>query len=394
MRSIRATHVIGLLADVALLRGGEYIDAHKGIARMRSRSATCACGKLSLDVSGDPRLVAICGCHQCQQRTGSAYGVHAFFPQNAVAVSGKHKKFSRTSHRGRMEEFHFCPSCGSTMFWKTEDRPDVWAIALGAFAGSRMPAPTIAQWTSKQPGWVPLPPVKHSFAKDAPAAELEAMSETGGSDHRSDGEDRPPSPVRTQEERRAETSNRLINATIDLLLEKGYSRLRVTDAAARAGVSRGGQTHHFATKNDLIETAIERVFQGEVSLAQTEASTAAPADIVSSSAHRVEEFLSSKLYRVSLNMLISAGRSNPFADRVRAISARNRSAMEEAWIDRLANATGDRDQAEVALSMLWSVQRGVAVDRAIEGRTNGGRDVVDATITMVKDWLQSDRKAA
>ena len=58
---------------------------------------------------------------------------------------------------------------------------------------------------------------------------------------------------RTQEERRAETSAKLLKATIDLLLEKGFSKFRIADAAAKAKVSRGGQTHHFATKNELIE---------------------------------------------------------------------------------------------------------------------------------------------
>lgn len=198
---------------------------------------------------------------------------------------------------------------------------------------------------------------------------------------------------RTQEERRSETSGRLLDVTIDLLEEKGYSRLRIADAAARAGLSRGGQTHHFATKNDLVEAAIERVFESEVSLAQTEAGASGDGDIVRHSARHVEEFLSGKLYRVSLNMLISAGTSGPIVDRVRAISARNRTLIEDAWIDRLAPTGLARKDAEAALSLLWSVQRGIAVERAIEGRQDDARDVVDFAVELVSDHLGTERNS-
>ena len=114
---------------------------------------------------------------------------------------------------------------------------------------------------------------------------------------------------RTQEERRAETSGRLLDAAIELLLERGYSRFRIADAAKLAGVSRGGQTHHFATKNDLIEAAIERVFQTQVDQAASKASaanTADPADLLRHGAAHIDAFLASDLYKISVNMLISA----------------------------------------------------------------------------------------
>lgn len=49
---------------------------------------------------------------------------------------------------------------------------------------------------------------------------------------------------------------RLLDATIDCLYEVGYSRTTTIEVAARAGVSRGAQLHHFPTKKRLVLVAV------------------------------------------------------------------------------------------------------------------------------------------
>lgn len=61
---------------------------------------------------------------------------------------------------------------------------------------------------------------------------------------------------RTQEERSAETRERLLDATIDCLVELGYAGTTTTEIVRRAGVSRGAQVHHFPTKAELVESAV------------------------------------------------------------------------------------------------------------------------------------------
>lgn len=66
---------------------------------------------------------------------------------------------------------------------------------------------------------------------------------------------------RTQAERSAETKHLLLEATIECLLEQGYVATSTTAIAARAGVSRGAQIHHYPKKLDLIEAAFIHVAQ-------------------------------------------------------------------------------------------------------------------------------------
>jgi AcrR family transcriptional regulator len=63
-----------------------------------------------------------------------------------------------------------------------------------------------------------------------------------------------------QEERSAETRRRLMDATVACLHERGYAGTTTTEIAARAGVSRGAQLHHFPTKDELVVSALDYVF--------------------------------------------------------------------------------------------------------------------------------------
>lgn len=66
---------------------------------------------------------------------------------------------------------------------------------------------------------------------------------------------------RTQVERSAETIGKLLEATIDAIVELGYSGATVREICERAGVSQGGLFRHFATRRDLVVAAVERLNQ-------------------------------------------------------------------------------------------------------------------------------------
>jgi AcrR family transcriptional regulator len=59
-----------------------------------------------------------------------------------------------------------------------------------------------------------------------------------------------------QAERTAATRLRLMEATIDCLVELGWAGTTTTIVSERAGVSRGAQLHHFPTKQDLVVSAV------------------------------------------------------------------------------------------------------------------------------------------
>jgi AcrR family transcriptional regulator len=77
--------------------------------------------------------------------------------------------------------------------------------------------------------------------------------------------------VPVQERSRA-TQQRLLEATIDCLVEYGWSGATTTVIAERAGVSRGAQLHHYPTRAALVMAAVEHLAERRAAEIRTEAS--------------------------------------------------------------------------------------------------------------------------
>nr|WP_163269830.1 GFA family protein [Chelativorans alearense] len=122
-----------------------------------ARIATCTCGNLRVACAGEPEKVSLCHCLACQRRTGSTYGIAAFFRKEDVHVEGSSRRYARPSDSGFPVTFHFCPSCGSTVFWEPQRKPELLAVAVGAFADPAFPAPVQAVYAEHRHPWVEDP---------------------------------------------------------------------------------------------------------------------------------------------------------------------------------------------------------------------------------------------
>jgi hypothetical protein len=124
---------------------------------MKSRVASCSCGRLRAEVAGDPVRVSVCHCLACQRRTGSAFGVQARFPRERVTISGRGSEFVRVGDEGTRTTFTFCPDCGATVYYVSAGAEDVVAIPVGAFADPGFPAPAFSVYEERKHSWIELP---------------------------------------------------------------------------------------------------------------------------------------------------------------------------------------------------------------------------------------------
>jgi Glutathione-dependent formaldehyde-activating enzyme len=67
---------------------------------MATRTATCSCRKLRVTCAGDPIRISVCHCLECQRRTGSTYGIAAFFARTDVEANGDFRTYRRGSDSG------------------------------------------------------------------------------------------------------------------------------------------------------------------------------------------------------------------------------------------------------------------------------------------------------
>ncbi len=118
--------------------------------------AQCQCGQLVVEATADPDIVGVCNCIECQRRTGSAFAYAAMFRRDKVTISGVKKDWTRDTAAGRKLTNHFCPDCGTTVYWSPEMRPDHHGVAIGCLT-TEVPQPTTAIYVSEKVSWLEFP---------------------------------------------------------------------------------------------------------------------------------------------------------------------------------------------------------------------------------------------
>ena len=129
--------------------------------------ARCTCGALTVTLSEPSKLVVACHCVDCQRRTGAPFGVGAFYPVDAVAISGTAKEFTRDAASGAKVHSYFCPNCGSTVFWKADRLPSMIGVAVGALADPKYPGPVRSVFEQSKHDWVQIDGAEHFHQSSA-----------------------------------------------------------------------------------------------------------------------------------------------------------------------------------------------------------------------------------
>ena len=131
-------------------------------------------------------------------------------------------------------------------------------------------------------------------------------------------------PRRSQSERRAETRGRLLDATIESLIEVGYAGTTIRRVTEMAGVSQGAQSHHFPHRVDLVASAFERLAERREAR-YTERARELPDD----SSERIRALLdllwedfSSGLFTVALKLWIAAAEDDELRERLVPVERR------------------------------------------------------------------------
>jgi hypothetical protein len=83
------------------------------------------------------------------------FGVQARFRREDVVIAGSSTTFVRAGDSGALLPFHFCPTCGATVYY--ELGPDFVGIPVGAFADPGFPGPVFSVYEARRHAWVELP---------------------------------------------------------------------------------------------------------------------------------------------------------------------------------------------------------------------------------------------
>ena len=148
---------------------------------IKSRTASCNCGQLRVTCKGpDPERISLCHCNLCQKQSGSVFAVQARFPKEQVTIEGKStawtipiKAAKALPYRncvalGGGGSFHFCPACGSTVYYTADGDAARIGVKVGTFADPTFPPPVISGFEEYRHPWsmnaaaLPMPGGHHA----------------------------------------------------------------------------------------------------------------------------------------------------------------------------------------------------------------------------------------
>jgi AcrR family transcriptional regulator len=197
-------------------------------------------------------------------------------------------------------------------------------------------------------------------------------------------------PGTPRNERRTRTIARLLDATIDSLIEVGYRATTVRGVAQRAGVSQGATTHHFPQRGDLIGAALDEIANRIVSRqrARIPLLPREPAARRSAAIDMLQGGFSGPLFVAWVRLWIAAAEDDELREVMRPVEKRLWQMARLLARDALPELADDR-AFDTRLAVIYSLLRGLGMQRHFDPRRDERRrdpwPVYRASIALLLD---------
>jgi AcrR family transcriptional regulator len=175
-------------------------------------------------------------------------------------------------------------------------------------------------------------------------------------------------PRRTQAERSAETTAKLLDATAACLIERGYVGTSTVEVCRRAGVSRGALLHHFPSKDDLVAAAVLYIVDLRVDEFRAAMATVPPeADLVTRLETAIDVLwgiFKGDTVAAWLELIVASRTDPELGAHVKGVEARLDDRVRAAWAELFTEAD-DLPPAyfDVAPAFIFAVLDGLAINR-------------------------------
>ena len=114
------------------------------------------CGGVRFQVSQPLTSAGYCHCIRCQRRTGTAASVQARIAPGSLSVTAGEELVRAYEPPDGFAKM-FCSACGSALWSRHPDDPEVISIRLGALDGDPGMRPSYRQFVAYAAAWEPIP---------------------------------------------------------------------------------------------------------------------------------------------------------------------------------------------------------------------------------------------
>ncbi len=177
---------------------------------------------------------------------------------------------------------------------------------------------------------------------------------------------------RTQESRSTETRTRVLDATVDCLVELGYAGTTTAAVQAGAGISRGALMHHFGSKTELLVAAVAHLAeQRGVNLVREAAALTEGEDRTSQAIDLLWETFTGPLFTATLELWAASRTDDELRDAVLEFERPLRQHLNTAMETLFGEAVAARPAFAEAIELTLQFMRGAALTTIL--RTDAAR---------------------
>jgi hypothetical protein len=116
----------------------------------------CNCGAVRYEVTAPPTGAGYCHCRRCQRRSGTAASVNASLEAGSFHLLRGHEQL-RAWKPGDGWEKWFCGECGSSLFSRSPEDPEIVGVRMGTFDADPGVRPSRRQFVAYAAAWEPIP---------------------------------------------------------------------------------------------------------------------------------------------------------------------------------------------------------------------------------------------
>ena len=126
----------------------------------------CACGAVRYATKHTPLFQNHCQCRDCQRRSGAGHGCWLTFPERAdMTITGEAAHWEVAGDSGNVKSHAFCPVCGTPVYLRFSEAPELIAVAAGSLDDPRRFEPQALTYAVRGLSWDSVDPSLQAFER-------------------------------------------------------------------------------------------------------------------------------------------------------------------------------------------------------------------------------------
>ena len=128
-------------------------------------SGGCLCGAIRFEGDAEPQFQVKCYCVDCRRTSGAGHAAMMGFADGTIRFTATAREFCSKADSGNAIVRAFCPTCGSSIYSRTEGMPALIFLGASALDDPSLFSPQLAVWAARAPAWDPIAGGVPAFAE-------------------------------------------------------------------------------------------------------------------------------------------------------------------------------------------------------------------------------------